>query len=145
MGHLQNENIWTRANFPSTYFFFRLRSYAQCFQLYVSYILITCFHSIYYIDIIHIHILYWYGLLFFVCFFLYLVPSGSFACASALLSTADGPGLETDALLTCPLPLALVGTPCVSSVLAFILLCFLFFVLFWIHYISIIIWLIIKN
>lgn len=39
--------------------------------------------------------------------YLYLVPSGSLVCASTLPSTADGPGLETDALLTCPLPQAL--------------------------------------
>lgn len=50
---------------------------------------------------------------FFVCFSLhsflmYLVPSESDCWASALPSTADGPGLETDALLTCPLPLALI-------------------------------------
>lgn len=56
----------------------------------------------------------------FVC--IYLVPSGSVCCASALPSTADGPGLETDALLTCPFPPALVETPCVNSELAFTLL-----------------------
>lgn len=46
---------------------------------------------------------------------MYLGPSESDCCAPLLLSATDVPGLDTDALLTCPLPLAPVGPPRVSS------------------------------
>lgn len=51
-----------------------------------------------------------------ICFsIMYLGPSESDCCAPLLLSATDVPGLDTDALLTCPLPLAPVEPPRVSS------------------------------
>lgn len=51
-----------------------------------------------------------------MCFHkMYLGPSDSDCCAPLLVSATDVPGLDTDALLTCPLPLAPVEPPRVSS------------------------------
>lgn len=57
----------------------------------------------------------------------YLGPSGS---GAAPLSAADGPGLETDALFTWPLPPAPVDPPRVNSetvAVKLISFCFVFF------------------